>query len=72
MMTAVEDGGLAFRLGDEDALDVARRIRDRLAATTDLTPDPATPQTILDVAGFRKIVQNEYFSPLPTPTPCES
>jgi len=57
VMTAVEDGGLAFRLGDEDALDVARRIRDRLAATIDLTPDPATGQTILDVAGFRKAVR---------------
>lgn len=57
VMTAVEDGGLAFRLGDEDALDVARRIRDRLAATTDLTPDPATGQTILDIAGFREIVR---------------
>lgn len=57
VMTAVEDGGLAFRLGDEDALDVARRIRDRLAATTELTPDPAMPQTILDVAGFHEIVR---------------
>jgi len=57
VMTAVEDGGLAFRLGDEDALDVARRIRDHLAATTDLTPDPTTAQTILDIAGFREIVR---------------
>lgn len=57
VMVAVEDGGLAFYLGDEDALDVALQICDRLAADLNLRPTPANAQEVLDVAQIQKMIQ---------------
>jgi ATP-dependent exoDNAse (exonuclease V) beta subunit len=58
VMVAVEDGGLAFHLGGEDALDVALQIRDRLAASVDLLPIPANAQRVLDIAQLQGMIQN--------------
>ena len=57
VMIAVEDGGLAFRLQDEDALDVAWRIQERLVARMDFEPDAASVRQILDCAGIDSIIQ---------------
>jgi len=57
VMIAAEDGGLAFYLGDEDALDVAIQIRTRLAAHLNLRPSPANAQRILDIAQVQEMIQ---------------
>ncbi|MBU4265657.1 MAG: ATP-dependent helicase [Candidatus Altiarchaeota archaeon] len=58
VLVAVEEGGLAFRLGDKDALDVALRIRDQLKSTENLEFDPNKVHEILDAAGLEEIIQN--------------
>lgn len=58
VLAAVEEGGLAFRLGDKDALDVALRIRDQLKKCENLEFDPKKPHEILDAAGMKEIIQN--------------
>ncbi len=57
VLAAVEEGGLAFRLGDEDALDVALEIRDKLKNSENLELDPKKVHKILDAAGMIKIIQ---------------
>jgi DNA helicase-2/ATP-dependent DNA helicase PcrA len=57
VMVAVEDGGLAFYLGNEDALDVALQIRNRLATDPNLRPTPANAQEILNVAQIQEMMQ---------------
>ncbi len=57
MLAAVEEGGLAFRLGDEDALDEALRIRDKLKISENLEFDPKKVHKILDAAGMEEIIQ---------------
>ena len=58
VLAAVEEGGLAFRLGDEDALDVALKIRDKLKTSENLELDPNKVSKILDAAGMIEIIQN--------------
>lgn len=58
VLAAVEEGGLAFRLGDEDALDEALRIRDKLKKCEKLEFNPKAVHEILDAAGVKKIIQN--------------
>ena len=57
VLAAVEEGGLAFRLGDEDALDEALRIRDKLKISENLEYDPKRVHKILDAAGMEEIIQ---------------
>lgn len=57
VLAAVEEGGLAFRLGDEDALDEALRIRDKLKISENLEFDPKKVHKILDAAGMEEIIQ---------------
>jgi DNA helicase-2/ATP-dependent DNA helicase PcrA len=57
VLAAVEEGGLAFRLGDEDALDEALRIRDKLKISENLESDPKKVDKILDAAGMEEIIQ---------------
>jgi DNA helicase-2/ATP-dependent DNA helicase PcrA len=57
VMVAVEDGGLAFYLGDEDALDVVLQIRDRLATDPNLRPTPANAQEVLNIAQVQEMMQ---------------
>ncbi len=58
VITAVEEGGLAFRLGDEDALDVSLRIRDKLKISEKLDFNPNKVHKILDATGMKEIIQN--------------
>lgn len=58
VLTAVEEGGLAYRLGDEDALDVALRIRDQLKKSENLELGPNKVRKFLDTAGMTEIIQN--------------
>ena len=57
VMVAVEDGGLVFYLGEEDALDVALGIRDRLATNPNLRPTPADAQEGLNIAQVLEMMQ---------------
>ena len=57
VMVAVEDGGLAFYLGDEDALDVALQIRERLATNPNLRPTPTNTQEVLNIAQVLEMMQ---------------
>jgi DNA helicase-2/ATP-dependent DNA helicase PcrA len=57
VMKAVEEGGLAFRLGDIDALDVAIGIRDRLKDPTAIDLDPLKVDVVLDIAGLSNTVR---------------
>lgn len=56
VMVAVEDGGLAFYL-DEDALDIAIQIRDRLAKSAGLKAIPENAQKILGIAQIQGILE---------------
>lgn len=58
VLAAVEEGGLAFRLGDKDALDVALRIHDQLKKSTNLEFDPKKVDKILDATKMKEIIQN--------------
>jgi DNA helicase-2/ATP-dependent DNA helicase PcrA len=58
VIASVEVGGLAFRLGDEDALDVALKIRDQLKTSENLELDSNKVSKILDAAGMIEIIQN--------------
>jgi DNA helicase-2/ATP-dependent DNA helicase PcrA len=66
VMVAVENGGLAYYLDVEDALEIAIRIRERLASSQDWEPKPANVQTILDTAQIDEMLRkyarsdNEY------------
>lgn len=66
VMVAVENGGLAYYLDDEDALDIALRIRECFASSQDWEPKPANAQTILDTAQIDEMLRkyarsdNEY------------
>lgn len=66
VMVAVEDGGLAYYLDGEDALDIATRIRERLASNQDWEPIAADAHTILDIAQIYEMLRkyarsdNEY------------
>ncbi len=57
VMVAIEDGGLAFYLGDEDALDVALEIRERLAASQKWSSTPEDAQKIIDIAQIPEMIQ---------------
>ncbi len=57
VMVAVEDGGLAFYLNDEDALDVAIQVRDKLATDPKMRPTPANAQEILNIAQVQEMLQ---------------
>ncbi|HUS87898.1 MAG TPA: ATP-dependent helicase [Desulfosporosinus sp.] len=57
VIASVEVGGLAFRLGDEDALDVALKIRDQLKTSENLELDSNKVSKILDAAGMIEIIQ---------------
>ena len=56
-MSAIEEGGLAFRLGEEDALDLALRIRDNLRSA-DLKVHSNKLDEILDYTILEDIVKN--------------
>lgn len=58
VLAAVEEGGLAYRLGDEDSLDVALKIRDKLKTYENLELYPNKVHKILDAAGMIEIIQN--------------
>ena len=58
VLVAVDEGGLAYRLGDKDALDVALGIRDKLKESEDLEFDPEKVRRILHAAGMKEIIQN--------------
>lgn len=58
VLAAVEEGGLAFRLGDEDALDVALKILDKLKTSDNLELIPDKVHEIFNAAGMIKIIQN--------------
>jgi DNA helicase-2/ATP-dependent DNA helicase PcrA len=57
-LVAVEEGGLAFRLGDRDSLDIVVRIRDKLKRSGSIEFDPDKVYKILDTAGMKEIIQN--------------
>jgi len=57
VMVAIEDGGLAFYLGDEDALDIALQIRDRLTTDPNLKPTPVNAQEVLNIAKIPEMMQ---------------
>jgi DNA helicase-2/ATP-dependent DNA helicase PcrA len=58
VLAAVEESGLAFQLGDTDAIDVALRIRDELKKYKDLEFNPNKVNRILDAVNMKEIVQN--------------
>jgi len=58
VIASVEEGGLAFKLGEEDALNVALKIRDKLENSENLELDPNKVSKILDAAGMIEIIQN--------------
>lgn len=65
VMSAIEDAGLAFRLGDEDALDLTVRIRERLLADMPVRPlpDTKTINLILSKAKLNSIICKVSWSP---------
>jgi DNA helicase-2/ATP-dependent DNA helicase PcrA len=62
LVSAIEDGGLAFRLGDKDALDLALQIRDRLVASIPLNAIPENAKIILDIAKCEQIIYKVCWS----------
>lgn len=62
VMTAVEDGGLAFVLRDEDALDTARRIRQQFVKNLTVDPTLANVPQILEIAGIHDIIRKFSWS----------
>jgi superfamily I DNA/RNA helicase len=64
VMSAIEDGGLAFRLGDEDALNLTVRIRDRLLEDMLSRPLPETEtiKAILNIAKLESIIYKVCWS----------
>jgi DNA helicase-2/ATP-dependent DNA helicase PcrA len=62
VMVAVENGGLAFYLGGDDALDIARQIHARLVAEMTFEPTPPNAKRILDVAQIGNIIQTFSWS----------
>ena len=57
VMIAVEDGGLAFRLQDEDARDVALRLREQLAGGMDFEPCVETVDRVFQCASMDQIIK---------------
>jgi len=62
VVSAIEDGGLAFRLGDKDALDLALQIRDRLVASIPLNAIPENAKIILDIAKCEQMIHKVCWS----------
>ena len=57
VMASVEEGGLAYFLGDKNALDVAIKIRDRLRTSGKLELGPNNVRKILDAAGMAEVIR---------------
>jgi DNA helicase II / ATP-dependent DNA helicase PcrA len=57
VMTAVENGGLAFYLGDEDALDIALEIKERLTGSQAWEATPAKAQLIIDISKIKRMLE---------------
>jgi DNA helicase-2/ATP-dependent DNA helicase PcrA len=62
LVSAIEDGGLAFRLGDKDALDLAVRIRELLLASMPFSAIPENAKTILDIAKCEQVIHKVCWS----------
>ena len=58
VIASVEEGGLAFRLGEEDALNIALKIRDKLENSEKLELTPNKVGKILNAANVMEIVEN--------------
>jgi len=58
VMASVEEGGLAYRLGEKDALDLALKIRDSLKASEDLDLYPDNVRDVLNAAGMAEIIRD--------------
>jgi DNA helicase-2/ATP-dependent DNA helicase PcrA len=58
VLSAVEDGGLAYRLGDTDAMDIAKQIRDKLKSSRELELSLDQIDKIFEIAGIEKIIKD--------------
>ena len=56
LISAIESGGLAYRLGEVDALDVAREVRRRVKFSQAGMCSPSTVAEILEIAGVQDIL----------------
>jgi DNA helicase II / ATP-dependent DNA helicase PcrA len=62
VMTAIEDGGLAYRLCARDALDLATAFRTRFIQGLDFEPHPSCAKAILEIAELDKIIESASWS----------
>ncbi len=62
VLTAVEDGGLAFVMRDDDAYDTALKIRQQLIQNEPVAPVPTNATQILEFAGIHNIIRNYSWS----------
>lgn len=58
VLSAVEDGGLAYRLGDTDALDIAKQIRDKLKSVDKMELNLDQIDKIFEIAGIKEIIED--------------
>jgi DNA helicase-2/ATP-dependent DNA helicase PcrA len=58
VIASVEEGGLAFRLGDEDALDIALEIRDKCKNYKDLVLNPNKVSDIFGTTDLMEIIKD--------------
>ena len=58
VISSIEDGGLAYRLGDLDALDIAVEIRDKLKGNSEIKFSLDQIDNILEIAGIKKIIED--------------
>jgi len=58
VMASVEEGGLAYRLDSEDALDIALNIRNQLKVAKDLELHPKKVRDILNVVDMAEIIRS--------------